>query len=241
MKIKCIIVEDEPLACRVLENHIRKIDDLELVSSCNNAVEAFNALSNKEVDLMFLDIQMPQVSGLELLRSLKNPPRVIITTAFREYALDGYEFDVVDYLLKPVSFERFFKAISKVFDAVKAIVPGSNYQPPQGDNGDQFIFVKAERKNVKIFLKDIIYIESIKDYLKINTGDKSQVTYLKIGYLAEKLPHDRFLRVHKSFIVNVGQIRSYTPSEVEMPGKIIPIGRYYKHKTLNALQNTGRI
>ena len=235
MKIRCIIVDDEPLACKVLENHIKKIDDLELVSKCNNAIEAFKVLSNKEVDLMFLDIQMPQVTGLELLRSLKNPPRVILTTAYREYALDGYEFDVVDYLLKPISFEKFFKSINKVFNTV-----GSNGQSNDLTAGEernnQFVFVKADRKNIKIFLNDIIYIESVKDYVRVVTAEKSYLSYLKIGYLEEKLPPDKFIRIHKSFIVNIEQIKSYTPIEIEMPGNSLPIGRHYKQKIITTLE-----
>ena len=235
MKIKCIIVDDEPLACKVLENHIKKIDDLELVAKCNNAIEAFNVLSNKEIDLMFLDIQMPQVTGLELLRSLKNPPRVIITTAYREYALDGYEFDVVDYLLKPISFERFFKSINKIFNTARSNGQSSN--PSSGEEvNNQFVFVKADRKNVKIFLNDIIYIESIKDYVKVVTSEKSYLSYLKIGYLEEKLPSDKFIRIHKSFIINIEQIKSYTPIEIEMPGNTIPIGRYYKQRIITTLE-----
>ena len=237
MKIKCIIVDDEPLACKVLENHIKKIEDLELVAKCNNAIEAFSVLSNKEIDLMFLDIQMPQVTGLELLRSLKNPPRVIITTAYREYALDGYEFDVVDYLLKPISFERFFKSINKVFNTVRANILDKNNSLSSRDENNQFIFVKVDRKNIKISLNNLIYIESIKDYVKIVTEENSHITYLKIGYLEEKLPVEKFIRVHKSYIINVEKIKSYTPIEVEMRGKIIPIGRYYKQKVISTLQN----
>lgn len=235
MKIKCIIVDDEPLACKVLENHIKKIDDLELVAKCNNAIEAFKVLSNKEVDLMFLDIQMPQVTGLELLRSLKNRPRVILTTAYREYALEGYELDVVDYLLKPISFERFFKSINKIFNTARS--NGQSSDPPSGEEvNNQFVFVKAYRKNIKIFLNDIIYIESIKDYVKVITNEKSYLSYLKIGYLEERLPSDKFIRIHKSFIVNIEQIKSYTPIEIEMPGNTIPIGRHYKQKIIATLE-----
>lgn len=241
MKVRCIIVDDEPLARNVLETHINKISDLELVAKCGNAIEAFNVLSNKEVDLMFLDIQMPQITGIELLRSLKNKPRVIFTTAYREYALEGYELDVIDYLLKPISFERFFKSINKVFSTAGTYVSESGNDKAEQDSENQYIFIKSDRKKVKIFLSDIVYIESIKDYVKIVTTDKSYVTYLKIGYLEEKLPSLLFLRIHKSFIINAEKIKSYTPLEIEMPGKILTIGRYYKQKVLKFLENRSQL
>jgi len=241
MKINCIIVDDEPLACKVLENHVNKIDSLELVEKCGNAIEAFNVLSNKEVDLMFLDIQMPQVTGIELLRTLKNPPRTIITTAYREYAVEGYELDVIDYLLKPISFERFFKSINKVFNNSSPRVINRTENSQLQEKEDNFIFIKSDRKKLKVFLKEIIYIESIKDYVKIVTDEKTYITYIKLGYLEEKLPGDNFIRVHKSNIVNINLIKSYTPLEIEMPGKTIPIGRYYKQKVINLLENKNSI
>lgn len=241
MKIRCIIVDDEPLARNVLEKHINKISDLELVSKCGNAVEAFNVLSNREVDLMFLDIQMPQITGIDLLRSLKNKPRVIFTTAYREFAIDGYELDVIDYLLKPISFERFFKSINKVFSTARTNIPEATEFKAEPGYENPYIFIKSERKKIKIFLSEILYVESIKDYVKIVTTDKSYVTYLKIGYLEEKLPTAVFLRVHKSFIINAEKIKSYTPVEIEMPGKILTIGRYYKQKVLNFLEKRNRL
>jgi DNA-binding LytR/AlgR family response regulator len=241
MKIRCIIVDDEPLARNVLEKHINKITDLELVAKCGNAIEAFNVLSNREVDLMFLDIQMPQITGIELLRSLKNKPRVIFTTAYREYAIDGYELDVIDYLLKPISFERFFKSINKVFSTAKTNIPEINEHKSEPGSENPYIFIKSDRKKIKIFLSEIIYIESIKDYVRIVTTDKSHVSYLKIGYLEEKLPSSLFLRIHKSFIINAGKIKSYTPVEIEMPGKILTIGRYYKQKVLKFLENRNQL
>lgn len=241
MKIRCIIVDDEPLARNVLEKHINKISDLELVAKCSNALEAFNVLSNKEVDLIFLDIQMPQITGIELLRSLKNKPRVIFTTAYREYAIDGYELDVIDYLLKPISFERFFKSINKVFSTAKTNLPDDNELKAEPDSENPYIFIKSDRKKIKIFLSDIIYIESIKDYVKLVTTGKSYVSYLRIGYLEEKLPSLLFLRIHKSFIINAEKIKSYTPIEIEMPGKILTIGRYYKQKVLKFLENRSQL
>ncbi len=241
MKLRCIIVDDEPLARNVLENHVTKIDSLELVAKCGNAIEAFNVLSNKEVDLMFLDIQMPQVTGIELLRTLKNPPKTIITTAYREYAVEGYELDVIDYLLKPISFERFFKSINKVFNNSRPSVNAQNETSQLQGNEENFIFIKSDRKKVKVFLKEIIYIESIKDYVKIVTYEKSYLAYIKLGYLEEKLPGDNFIRIHKSNIVNINLIKSYTPLEIEMPGKTIPIGRYYKQKVIGQLENRNSI
>ena len=172
MKTKCIIVDDEPLALEVIESHLKKFKDIEIVARCNDAIEAFEIIKKKSVDLIFLDIQMPQMTGLDFLKTLNKPPKVIITTAYREYALDGYELDVVDYLLKPISFERFMKAINKYYQSAdNAVILSDNGQ--QSQQTDSYIYVKADKKVVKILLRDIFFIESLKDYVQIHTLKKS--------------------------------------------------------------------
>jgi len=234
MKTKCIIVDDEPLAIEVIESHLKKFKDIEIITTCNNAIEAFEIIKKRPVDLIFLDIQMPQLTGLDFLKSLSRPPKVIITTAYREYALDGYELDVVDYLLKPISFERFMKAINKYYQiADTAIFVSDNSNSPQ--QSDSYIYVKADKKVNKILLKDIVFIESLKDYVQIHTTKKSIVTKNQIGNLEEKLPADKFVRIHKSYIVSILRIDAFTSNTIEIKTKELPIGRSYKNMVLKTL------
>ena len=231
MKTKCIIVDDEPLAIEVIKSHLKKFIDIEIKSTCNNAIEAFEILKKQNIDLMFLDIQMPQLTGLDFLKSLNKPPKVIITTAYREYALDGYELDVMDYLLKPISFERFMKAIDKYYQSTFDSITVSDNTTSQ----DSYIYVKAEKKIVKILLQDILFIESLKDYVQIHTTKKFIIAKNQIGHLEEKLPTDKFIRIHKSFIVSISKIDALTASTIEIKNKILPIGRSFKKMVLRTL------
>ncbi|MCV9388219.1 LytR/AlgR family response regulator transcription factor [Reichenbachiella ulvae] len=232
MKIKCIAVDDEPLALEIIESYVEKMECLELVGQFRNAVKAFDFLqSGAEVDLIFLDIQMPQLTGIEFLKSLHHKPKVILTTAYRDYALEGFELEVLDYLLKPISFDRFMKGVSKY----KAIMPE---EVQLATEEDTFIFFKSDKKNIKIRLKDILYIESIKDYVKILTPEKEVVTHQKISELELKLPESDFIRVHRSFIVNIPKIECYSASEIEMLDHSVPIGRNYK---VDVLERLGKI
>lgn len=240
MKIRCLIVDDEPLALDVLEAYIDKIDDLHLAGRLDNAIEAFNLLNREPVDLLFLDIQMPKLTGIELLRNISHPPRVIFTTAYRDYALQGYELDVVDYLLKPISFERFLRAVNKVYQAsgtppptpAQAPVPAP---PPHVPYEEAFLYLKADKKMIKVLLSDILYIESLKDYVRVRTRDKTVTAYQRISYMEEKLPEDRFMRIHRSFIVALDKIEAYCTPYVEVAGKEIPIGRNYRSEVLKTL------
>jgi len=234
MKVKCLIVDDEPLARDVIKTYVEWLEGLELVGSCGNAIEALSLLQKKRVDLIFLDIRMPRISGIDFLKSLPNPPKVIFTTAFRDYALEGYELDVVDYLLKPIAFDRFMKAVNKVF-RLSPQASTSPQNPVVLSPQDAFIYLKADKKMVKVFLKDILYIESLKDYVRVKTIDKQVVTYQKISFLAERLPEDRFLRVHRSFIVAIDKVDAYSASFIELAGKNIPIGRNYKNEVMSTL------
>lgn len=229
--IKCIIVDDEPLAIEIMESYVQKVDQLELKGSFRNAVSAFSFLQSNTVDLIFLDIQMPKLTGIDFLKTLKNPPKVIFTTAYRDYALDGFELEIVDYLLKPIPFDRFLKAVGRVIQqplqtVVKNTIPTESDQP---------LFFKVDKKMVKVNMNDILYIESIKDYVKVKTKDKEIITQQKIGYLEESLPKHIFLRIHRSFIAAIDKIESYSASEIEI-GKIqLPIGRNYKNEVQKVL------
>lgn len=239
-KIKCLITDDEPLAMDVLENYIQQLDILELTGRCNNALEALGFLQKNKVDLLFLDIQMPKLTGIDFLKTLRNPPKVIFTTAYRDYALEGFELNVLDYLLKPISFERFIIALNKYH----AYNPVNNFPAtitPQivMPNEEPFIYLKSDKKMVKVFLKDILYIESLKDYVKVKTFEKDIITYQKISYLEEKLPDEKFLRIHRSFIIAVDKIKSFNTSFIDIGNEEIPIGRLYKIEVMRALGVAG--
>jgi DNA-binding LytR/AlgR family response regulator len=239
MKIRCIAVDDEPLALRVIESHVEKLSEVELVAKCSNAIEAFEILKHKDVDLIFLDIQMPELTGIEFLKSLRNPPLVIFTTAYRNYAIDAFELDVLDYLLKPISFDRFLKAINKYYarheekhQELKNVSMGST---PEKDH----IFIKKNKTLVKILFKDILYIESLKDYVKIHTPEEMYMVKYQISHLEQELPDEQFIRVHKSFIVSTEKIATISPRSVGIGDEKIPIGRNYKEFVLKRLKYYG--
>lgn len=224
MNITCLIVDDEPLAIEILESYVQRIEQLQIKATFRNAISAFEFLQKESVDLIFLDIQMPKLSGIEFLKTLKNPPKVIFTTAFRDYAVESFELEVIDYLLKPIPFDRFLKAVGKILSPqAQAVKPVA-----KTDLVDSFVYFKVDKKMIKTKMNDILYIESIKDYVKVKTHDKEIVTQQKISYLEESLPKDQFLRIHRSFIVNVAKIDAYTATDIEIGKFNIPIGRNYK-------------
>jgi DNA-binding LytR/AlgR family response regulator len=229
--MKCIIVDDEPLAIEILESYVSRIEQLQLVGTFRNAVSAFTFLQQNPVDLIFLDIQMPKLSGIDFLKSLKNPPQVILTTAYRDYAIEGFELEVVDYLLKPIPFERFLKAVGKVLHQPATQQSAIGKIDPTED----FVYFKVDKKMVKTRMAEILYIESIKDYVKVHTADKEIVTQQKISYLEESLPGDKFLRIHRSFIINRNRIDAYSATDVEIGKFHIPIGRNYKQDVIKIL------
>jgi DNA-binding LytR/AlgR family response regulator len=232
--MKCIIVDDEPLAIEILESYVSKIEQLKLEGSFRNAISAFTFLQqHNNIDLIFLDIQMPKLSGIDFLKTLKNPPKVIFTTAFRDYAIEGFELEVADYLLKPIPFERFLKAVAKVLHTpVSPAVANGN---GKAEAADDFVYFKVDKKMVKIRMGDILYIESIKDYVKVRTAEKEIVTQQKISYLEESLPKEKFLRIHRSFIINRDHIDAYSATEIEIGKHHIPVGRNYKNDVMKAL------
>lgn len=235
MKTKCIIIDNEPLARDLIRNHISKLESFEIVAECGDAMKALQELRDQKVDLMFMDIQMPQITGIEFLKILKNPPKVIITTAYREYALDSFEHDVVDYLLKPITFERFLKSVNKYYQSSQdeTQVLASVSEVIQSE--EAFIYVKENKRVLKVNLNEILYIEGLSEYVQIYTDTKKIITKTSLTKLEEKLPNDGFLRIHKSFIVSVSRIEAFTSNTIEVPGKEIPIGRSYKNVVLNSL------
>ncbi len=235
MAVKCMIVDDEPLAIEVLKSYVDRMDELELVASSDNAIKAFEILKKQSVDLLFLDIQMPKLNGIEFLKVLDPAPMVVFTTAYREYALESYELNVLDYLLKPISFERFLKSINKIPNTTIQI---SSAEGQIKEMEEPYIFMKSDRKMVKVLIKDICYIESLKDYIRIKTeGGKEVISLQKISYIEEKLPNDQFLRIHRSFIVPIKKIEAFSTQAIEINGKEIPIGRNYKSDVMELLNN----
>jgi DNA-binding LytR/AlgR family response regulator len=220
-KIVCLAVDDEPPALDILKNYINSVSSLELAATCINAVDALNVLRHSRIDLMFLDIQMPQLLGTDLLRTLNSPPRVIFTTAYREFAIEGFELNAVDYLLKPISFERFLKAVNKVMD----IKPQQ-----QQEAHDAYIYFRSDRKMHKVAMEDIIFIESLKDYIKVVTKSKTIITKQSISSIEERLPKSSFIRIHRSFIVSLDKVQSYTPELISIGNEELPVSRMYRHE-----------
>ena len=229
MKLKTILVDDEPHAIEVLVKYLENFSEIEVVAKCGNAIQAFQTLQQQKVDLMFLDIKMPGLKGTDLLRSLKNPPKVIFTTAYQDYAVEGFDLNAIDYLLKPVPFDRFLRAMDKVFTIFEV---GSRQrgiaEKPMLTNKDVFLYLKVDRKMVKVNVNEIFWIESLRDYIKVVLKDKVLISKQKISMLEELLPEDDFIRIHRSFIVSVPKIEGYHSHAVDIAGKELPIGRNYK-------------
>lgn len=222
---QCLIVEDEPLAAEVLKDYILQVPSLNLKGICNDAIFALEILEREQIDLIFLDIHLPKLKGLDFIKTLKHPPNIIITTAYHEYALKGYEHNVVDYLLKPVEFSRFLMAINKLRHGLD-----SNEQGEAAKNSPErkYLFFNVTKKKVKVYLDEILYIESLKEYIRIVTPNNSIVTKFQLGQVEELLAKNNIIRIHRSFLVAKDKIQAYTATDVEINGKEIPIGRSYK-------------
>jgi DNA-binding LytR/AlgR family response regulator len=241
-KIICLAVDDEPPALEVLKKFINSVQRLELAGSCVDAVDAINFLQANPVDLIFLDIKMPELLGTDLIRALKNPPKVIFTTAFRKYAVEGFELDAVDYLVKPISFDRFLKAVNKVFQPNISSPPVSlpaNEQ--QKEPANTFMYFRAERKMVKIFFDEILFIESLKDYIRIVTASRTIVTRYVLSELEEVLPPGSFLRIHKSYVIAINKIESYNTDCIQVEKQQLPIGRMYKFDVTRKLSREYKV
>jgi DNA-binding LytR/AlgR family response regulator len=228
MEIKCIITDDEPLARKGLREYVEDVDFLLLIGECENAMQLNTMLKSTLPDLLFLDIEMPRMSGLDLLSSLQNPPKVIITSAYEQYALKGYEFDVVDYLLKPISFERFLKAVNKVHDQIEKELKSET---------DGYVFVKSDKQLIKILLKDILFIESLENYVIIYTESSKEIIYVTLKHIAESLPCDVFLQVHRSYIVNTVQVKAIEGNMLKIGTHNIPVARNLREKVYNFILN----
>ena len=234
---RCLIVDDEPLARDVIRRYCEKVPVLHLVGEFSNAIEAFVFLQSHEVDLLFLDIRMPELLGTELVQSLKNPPKVIFTTAFKEYAWDGFELDAVDYLLKPIRFDRFLKAVNKALPGLESHLPPEEPVASERKSGVDAIYLRIDRRQVRIVLDEILYIESAKDYIKIITHDKVHLTRQTISSIEAMLNKNEFVRIHRSFIVPLGKIKSYTHELVEINKKELPIGKLYLNHFLQIMDS----
>jgi DNA-binding LytR/AlgR family response regulator len=237
MKVRCLIVDDEPLAIRLIEKHISQIDSLEVVTTCNSALKAFEILNTQEIDLMFLDIKMPHLTGIDFLKSLKNPPKTIFTTAYRDFALESYDLETVDYLLKPITFERFIKAIDKFTRLNSSVFPQVQRETVVND----YILVKSGSKHHKVILNDIVYIESLKDYIQIHLeNEKTIVSKYKLGDIEQELLPYNFLRVHRSYIINTSKITAFSTHDIDVNNKEVPIGASYKENVIIYLDKIKR-
>lgn len=232
--INTLIVDDEPLALDILESYIEKLPDLNLIGKCDNAIEANDYIQKGEVDLVFLDINMPQMTGIELIRSLPNPPKVVFTTAHSEHAVEGFDLNATDYLMKPIAFDRFLKAVNKVKDSMETAGKGEA-------SADDFFFVKADKKLVKIKFSEILYIEGLKDYVIIKKEEGRVIALQTMKSLQAKLPANLFQRIHRSYIVNIGRINAVVGNSIELTesgkAKHIPIGKNYKEEVLRIVES----
>ncbi len=224
LKIKCMIVDDEPLAIRVVSSHLDKISDIDIVATCTSAIEAYEVIQKQAIDLIFLDIQMPELTGIEFIRSLERPPKIIFTTAYRDYALEGFELDVVDYLLKPVSLPRLLRALDKYRRQSGALAPPERLSPP----ASPVLTFRSNRQTVRVAAEDILYIESLSDYIQVHTKTSVIVCKERISHIAEKLEPLGFLRIHRSFLVSSSKINSFSTDAVQINDVTIPISRSYK-------------
>jgi two-component system, LytTR family, response regulator len=232
--IRCLVIDDEPPAREIIRRYIAEVPMLQLAGECGNAVQAIQFLQSKPVDLLFLDIRMPQLNGTELLKVIRNPPPVIFTTAHPEYALEGYELDVMDYLLKPIRFDRFVKAVNKVFQ-----LRGQHtidHAPVEEKKEESFVYFRADRKMVKVMLQDILYIESMKDYIKVFTCNGIIITKQSMTSVEAMLPEKQFIRTHRSFLVSLNKINSFTSELLEVGKTEIPIGKLFRSNVLKVLE-----
>ena len=223
MKIKCVLVDDEPLAIKVLQNYFSNFTDFEVIATFNNSLEALDFINGTPVDAVFLDINMPMMTGFELISLIENKTKVIITTAFREFAAESYDLDVLDYLVKPIPLPRFIKCINKITTEFNL----KNNIKVETTKGDSHIFIKVDKKMMKINIEEILFVEGMKEYIKVVTPDKTYITHKSLTSLSEELPADRFLRIHKSYVIALNKVKSIEGNRVQIQSYTIPIGRNY--------------
>jgi len=235
--VKCIIVDDEPLAIDVLRSLLKNFEHIEIVAECKDTFQAFEALQAHKVDLMFLDIHMPEISGLDFLKNLQSPPAVILTTAHREFALEAFELSVVDYLLKPISGSRLMKALDQFSRLHQAQKTGYQEEEKGNTTAGEFLVIRADRKSRKVFFKDIDYIESIKDYVRIHSASERIMTKMTMNEIESKTSAGKFLRVHRSYIVNIDKVTALTSHDVEIGNIEIPVGDTYRKNVERILKS----
>ncbi|KJD33105.1 chemotaxis protein CheY [Tamlana nanhaiensis] len=230
--INCLIVDDEAIAREVIATHLSNIENITIVASCNSAIEAFKHISNQNIDLVFLDINMPEISGISFAKSINKNIKVIFTTAYRDYAVEGFELKAVDYLLKPIAFNRLLDAVNRYFETHQ----NTEKQSISTTETHDFIFVRSDRKMIKIDFDSIIYVESYSDYLKIHTTEKIIVTRETISAIEGKLPNTKFIRIHRSYIIALAHISSFTNEQITILKQALPISRSYKKEVLQELE-----
>ncbi|MBI5370883.1 MAG: response regulator transcription factor [Sphingobacteriales bacterium] len=234
LQYNCIIIEDEPLAAEILTDYVKQVPFLNLKAICGDALFAMDLLQREKIDLMFLDIHLPKLKGLDFLESLTNPPYVIVTTAYNEYAIQGFELNVLDYLLKPIRFNRFLKAVNKLRQLTESGPAPVYVHPAQAERAH--VFFNVGKKKVKIYFDDILYIESLREYIKITTKEKNILTKYQLTEIEAVLKNNNFLRIHRSFIVAKDKITAFTATDVEINNRQIPIGRSYKELVMGVLE-----
>lgn len=231
MKIKCVLIDDEPLAIKVLQNYFTNFTDFEVIGTFNNSLEALDFINSTTVDAVFLDINMPMMTGFELISLIENKTKVIITTAFREFAAESYDLDVLDYLVKPIPLPRFIKCINKITTEYNL----KNNIKVETTKGDSHIFIKVDKKMMKINIEEILFVEGMKEYIKVVTPDKTYITHKSLTSLSEELPADRFLRIHKSYVIALNKVKSIEGNRIQIQSYTIPIGRNYSKEVKNKI------
>ncbi|PXY46296.1 LytR/AlgR family response regulator transcription factor [Flavobacterium hydrophilum] len=231
MKIKCLLIDDEPLAIKVLQNYFTNFTDFEVIGTFNNSLEALDFINSTPVDAVFLDINMPMMTGFELISLIENKTKVIITTAFREFAAESYDLDVLDYLVKPIPLPRFIKCINKITTEYNL----KNNIKTEAAKGDSHIFIKVDKKMVKINIEEILFVEGMKEYIKIVTPDKTYITHKSLTSQSEELPNDKFMRIHKSYVIALNKVKSIEGNRIQILSYTIPIGRNYSKDVKNKI------
>lgn len=239
MKINCIAIDDEPLALDKIREYIKRIGYLNLLSVFDNAIDALEFIKENKIDLIFLDIQMEELTGIQMIEALQDKPKIVLTTAYDEYALKGYELDVCDYLLKPISFQRFLQACEKVYKQIDPEIQVNKEHTTISDNKNKpnYFFVKNGNKTQKIDFDDILFVEGMKDYLRIWTKEEKVMTLLSFKKLEEILPSDKFIRIHKSYLISIDKIESIERNRIKLAGERLPIGNSYRRQFYNTIEN----
>jgi len=236
MKLKCVIVDDEPLAITIIEGYLKKIPFIEIIGKFECAIPVYEFLKNNDVDLLFLDVEMPNITGIDFIKSLSSPPKVILTTANKNYAIEGFNLNVEDYILKPISFDRLLKSVNRIYEKVNTENTFENI-----DDGKDYIYLKENKKMVKVYFKNILYLESLKDYVKVVTSRKTVLTKQLLSYFEKELDPNSFIRIHRSYIVAIKKIDAYSLSSVDIGATEIPIGRKYKESAIVVLDELNKI